>query len=186
MLERMMRYESGERCFFRLSRVNYVFPLLFMMLYDSDSYKIEYRERDAKKTKTVTLAAATSEEMNSRLPKDGDNNEAKPDYSFYMMKEKGVAVMDFRVLRDQKRMRAFADSMFTTLRDNGIKNLIIDIRDNGGGDSGGGAELLRYISPKPFKQFSKSFVRITPTTIRLGNMKNTIPAYFSMTARAKK
>lgn len=175
MLERMMRYESGERYFFRLSRVNYVFPLLFMMLYDSDSYKIEYRERGAKKTKTVTLAAATSEEMNSRLPKDGDNNEAKPDYSFYMMKEKGVAVMDFQVFRDKKRMRAFADSMFTTLRDNGIRNLIIDIRDNGGGDSKVGDELLRYISPKPFKQFSKSFVRITPTTIRLGNMKNTTP-----------
>ena len=32
-------------------------------------------------------------------------------------------------------MKMFADSMFVTLREKGIKNLIIDLRNNGGGNS---------------------------------------------------
>lgn len=181
MLERMMLYESGERYFFQLSRVNYVFACLFVMLYDADSYKIEYREQGSKKTKTVTLSAATSEEMKSRIPKEEVKQEELPDYSFHIIKEKGVAVMDFRQFSDRKRMHVFADSMFTAMRENGIKKLIIDIRYNGGGNSGVGDELLRYISPKPFTQFSKAFSRITPTTLRLRKRlaSSTAGLYFS-------
>ncbi len=64
-------------------------------------------------------------------------------------------------------MKMFADSMFVTLREKGIKNLIIDLRNNGGGNSMVGDVLFRYISPKAFKQMGKALVRVTPTTIRL-------------------
>lgn len=184
MLERMMRYEPGERYFFRLSRVNGDFPYLFMMLYDADNYKVEYRERGSRKVKSVTLAAATKQEMDGRMPEDKGDGTQAPAYSFSIMKDKGVAVMDFRVFEDPKWMGVFADSMFTALRENGIGNLIIDIRQNGGGSSGVGDELLRYLSTKPFTQFTKSLARITPTTMRLKRRQlssSTAGMYFNST-----
>ena len=61
----------------------------------------------------------------------------------------------------------FADSMFTDLREKNISNLIIDIRDNGGGHSRVGDILLRYISPEPFIQMDKALIRISPLTSKL-------------------
>lgn len=42
--------------------------------------------------------------------------------------------------------------MFTALRMQGIEELIIDARNNGGVNSRVGDELLRYIAPEPFCQ----------------------------------
>ena len=74
-------------------------------------------------------------------------------------------------------MKMFADSMFVTLREKGIKNLIIDLRNNGGGNSMVGDVLFRYISPKPFKQMGKALVRVTPTTIRLTGRTQMVPGW---------
>ena len=73
-------------------------------------------------------------------------------------------------------MKVFADSMFTFLREKGIKNLIIDLRNNGGGDSQVGDVLFRYISHQPFKQMGKTLVRVTPTTQRLMNNNQLVSA----------
>lgn len=43
--------------------------------------------------------------------------------------------MNFDACQDVNGMKAFADSMFTVLREKGIKNLVIDVRYNGGGNS---------------------------------------------------
>ncbi len=166
MLERMMTFVSGERDFFRLSMVNYDFSALFEMLYAADEYEITYRVPGSRKTSAATLAAATWEEISRRLPKKKARSRWQA-YSFELMKDKNVAVMDFRSFYDENNMKHFADSMFAAIRENGITNLIIDIRENGGGVSLVGDELLKYISPVPFTQFEKEFVRVTPTTLRL-------------------
>lgn len=100
-----------------------------------------------------------------------------PDYSFKVDEKKKVAVMDFRSFNNPQRMKMFADSMFVTLREKGIKNLIIDLRNNGGGNSMVGDVLFRYISPKPFKQMGKALVRVTPTTIRLTGRTQMVPGW---------
>ena len=93
------------------------------------------------------------------------------------MPKENVAIMDFRSFSDVERMKVFADSMFTTLRNNNITNLIIDITENGGGNSQVGDVLLRYISPKPFSQFGKYLVRVTPTSQALMKEKVNIGWY---------
>src|SRR5574344_392407 len=86
--------------------------------------------------------------------------------------------MDFRNFNDPNRMKVFADSMFTSLREKGIKNLIIDLRNNGGGDSQVGDALFRYISHQPFQQMGKSLERVTPTTQRLMNNNQIAPGWY--------
>lgn len=177
MLDAMMPFEAGEREHFKLSRINGDFEALRHMLYPSDTFDITYLPVGAKKTLSVKLPAETFEEIQKRIPAKAGVNPSAP-YSFTIDKKNDVAIMDFRHFEDIEGMRAFADSMFTTLRKDGIGNLIIDVRRNGGGNSRVGDILLRYISPIPFTQMDRSLIRITPTTQRLrGN--NDIPAQFT-------
>lgn len=168
MIETMMDYASGERDFFRIERINYDFPALFEMLYAADRYEVTYRLKGSKNTLKTTLLPATWGELKSRVPKE-EQETSSSDYSFKILEKENTAIMDFRNFNDPNRMKVFADSMFTSLREKGIKNLIIDLRNNGGGDSQVGDVLFRYISHQPFKQMGKTLVRVTPTTQRLMN-----------------
>lgn len=165
MLDAMLPYVSGERAHFKSAQLSYDFPAYFHMFYAADSYDVEYLPTDKKKPLRHTFAATTLEEMKKRMPSQKKAS-TKP-YSFSIDKEKGVAVMDFRMFYSTNKMKYFADSMFTALRRENIKHLIIDIRNNGGGISEVGDELLRYISPVPFVQMSKELVRLSPLTCNL-------------------
>ena len=166
MLDSMMPFVSGERPHFKLSRINYVFTALFQMLYAADSYNVEYLPDGMKKPLFYTFPAVAYEEMGKRLPRTKASKK-QPAYSFSIDSINNVAVMDFRSFSSPDRMRHFADSMFTALRSRGIGNLIIDLRNNGGGNSIVGDILLRYISPKPFVQMDKVIIKITPLTMKL-------------------
>lgn len=168
MVQAMLPYVSGEREYYRLDRLSGVFPALFQMLYAAEKYQVEYRENGRKKPQTVMLAPATWDEMKLRMSKAEQSRSNMP-YDFRILDKEKVAVMDFNSCDNIEGMRHFADSMFTALRTQGIKRLIIDVRNNGGGNSRVGDELLRYIAPEPFCQMEKTLVRVTPVTQKLAN-----------------
>lgn len=170
ILNSMMPFVSGERPHFKISRIDALFPALFHMLYAADNFEVKYQPKDAKKVLSHTFPAATFDEIKKRIPstKAQRSNDI---YSYTIDSLNNVAVMDFRMFYDIKQMEHFADSMFKDLKQHNISNLIIDIRNNGGGNSGVGDVLLRYISPEPFIQMDKALARITPLTAKLmGNM----------------
>ncbi len=166
LLDTMLLFVSGERPHFKLSRVDGVFSALLQILYPADSYTVEYLPQGMKKPLVHTFPAATYDEIMSRIPLK-DSQKRSSAYSFTVDSINNVAVMDFRSFSNPSMMKHFADSMFTTLRNKGIGNLIIDLRNNGGGNSIVGDILLRYISPKPFVQMDKVMVKITPLTMKL-------------------
>lgn len=183
LIESMMDYASGERDFFRIERMNADFPALFEMLYSSGKYDIVYRLKNSKKRVEVTLQPTKWEELKPRMPKKQAQAPTQ-DYSFKLLESNHVALMDFRSFNNPRKMKAFADSMFVTLRERGIRNLIIDLRNNGGGNSTVGDVFLRYISPQPFQQMGKSLVRVTPTTARLIGNDLTAPGWYFYNAEA--
>ena len=167
MIDMMLPFVSGERSHFRLARLNDGdFTALHQMLFPANSYEVAFISQGAKKTETVTLPAILWDDMKKRCPFTKTARHVA-DYSFTVDSAASVAVMDFRSFNNIKGMEAFADSMFTKLRSLEIRNLIIDIRNNGGGNSSVGDVLLRYISPEPFVQMEKMLVRITPLTLKL-------------------
>lgn len=176
MLERMTAFEAGERDFFRLERVNGDFAALFQMLYAADAYDVAYRADGERTVRQVRLEATTTEEIRKRTTRP--QQAAGADYSYSILPGGDVAVMDFRRFADAARMEAFADSMFTDLRAKGIRRLVIDIRENGGGNSAVGDALLRYLSPRPFAQMSKVVARVTPTTLRLTELADATPGWY--------
>ena len=177
MVAEMMKYESGERYYFRTELVNRDFPALFDMLYRADNYLVEYRRKDDTVVRQAALAA-TLPGWEKDGKAEGQTMSRPADYSFHLLEDRNVAVMDFRAFHDPSRMKAFADSMFTTLRHKGIKDLIIDIRYNGGGNSAVGDTLLRYLLHKPFAQFGQILERVTPTTRELDGYVTEKPGWY--------
>lgn len=166
IIDELMQYVSGETEHFRLSRLDDLRPLLHVSM-PADSYEIEYVAPGSTETRSYTFPALTPPEYMSRVPAPkNDNNSGEP-YTFRIDETEQVGIMDFRSFENQDKMKTFADSMFTILRKRGIRDLIIDIRENGGGASTVGDILLQYFTPKPFIQMEKVLIRITPTTRRL-------------------
>ncbi len=173
MVKAMLAYESGEKEFFRTERLNKTMTALFELLFKADKYDVTYRLKGSRKKFTVTLPTVDFETMNARMSTPPlEQKEYKP-YSFTIDKKKSVAIMEFNSMENTGEMIHFVDSMFTTLKENNVKKLIIDIRNNGGGSSRAGDAVLRYISPSPFNQMGKNIIRNTPTTKRL--TKNSAP-----------
>lgn len=173
MVGRMLTFVGGEREFFRLTMIDNNVMGMFHLLFPAPEYSIKYVEPNSNEEKTVTLQAVDANTLNSglvlspKILKLMEEHGGNAPYTFRILNEKKVAVMNFDACMDVKGMQAFADSMFTTLRQQGIKNLIIDVRYNGGGNSNVGDVLLKYISPKPFAQYGKTLVKVTPKTIAL-------------------
>lgn len=64
-------------------------------------------------------------------------------------------------LADKPRFHAFTEQVFTRLRDDKIRTLVIDIRQNGGGDDDLWKDgLLRYIATKPYRHGSSYLLRV--------------------------
>lgn len=161
----MLKYGCGEKEFFRIERINNDMKALFELLFKADKYHIVYRLSN-KQTHSLTLPTANYDVLIARMPRRQKEESLVP-YSFSINKDKTVAIMDFQTFSDPDGMVHFADSMFTVLKENNIKKLIIDIRNNGGGNSKVGDILLSYISPCPYAQMGKTIIRVTPTTNRL-------------------
>lgn len=176
LINSMLPYVSGEREHFRIARINTMFQALLLMLYPADEYEVVYKPAGAKKALSHIFPAVTWGEIDKRcdFPRSGKKYER---YSFEIDSINNVAVMDFREFSDVRGMEHFADSMFTELRNRGIGNLIIDIRNNGGGQSAVGDVLLRYFSPEPFVQMDKTVVRVTPLTARLAGEAGAEPRF---------
>ena len=57
--------------------------------------------------------------------------------------------------KDFQTFTSFIDSCFYQIKENNIENLIIDLRNNEGGDPFCGSYLVQYIADKPFTYFHK-------------------------------
>lgn len=166
LINSMMPYVSGEKTHFKLSKIDNLFDALFQMLYAADEYTVQYQLAGSRKVLSHVFPATTWDEIKKRCPSTRSGKKYER-YSYTVDSLNNVAVMDFREFSDIKGMEIFADSMFRELNNKGIGNLIIDVRNNGGGNSGVGDVLLRYISPEPFIQLEKMLVRVTPLTSKL-------------------
>ena len=180
IISSLMHLVSGERDAFRLMRVDYDFTALYHLMYPAEEYAITYCFQDGEKRMTDKAVLISEPWMKIKRHFQEENRaETEAPYTFTIDKSNNVALMDFRSFEDQGRMEHFADSMFRELRHNNIDNLIIDLRENGGGNSLVGDVLLRYMSPEPFIQMDKVLTRITPLTARLLNARN-VPAMMQL------
>jgi len=156
IVQEMMNYSSGEKDFFRIDKLNQLFPLMMCVLYGDSIYDIEYlfnREKHSVRIKAISINEAS--EILSQI----GNMTPTELYTFKILPKKNISIIEFNQFTDLDKFKVFLDSTFHVLQKENIENLIIDIRKNGGGNSSLGDELFQYISPVPFAQFGKTIVK---------------------------
>ena len=86
----------------------------------------------------------------------------------YKTIENNIGYIAFNAFSNPGRFRVFLDSTFTYIKDHQIKHLIIDIRNNGGGNSMLGDELMQYISKTSFTMCDSCMVKISSELLKRG------------------
>jgi len=156
IVETLLSSCSAEEKRFKLFLLNQSFRERFGTFFGfKDQYLIEFTNGERKDT--VTLPGI---KLSDLLEIISNKKEAKTDNEFNLMSpynfkiiDNKTALIDFREFADFQQFESFLDSTFAIIKQENINNLIIDLRENGGGNSALGDELFQYISSVPFKQF---------------------------------
>ncbi len=162
----LMSYVSGEKPFYRIHKLNTgrpSFQMLFNLLFHSSEYEVKY-ERNGLIQTSIIQAIEKNKLGRKTVSYKLDKNlmaRFKP-FVYYKVKNKPIGIIHVRSFMEPSYLndfKSFLDSTFNDLENHKVKNLIIDFRRHGGGYSGLGDELLKYISPVPFQQNGKMLER---------------------------
>jgi hypothetical protein len=131
------------------------FQFFYYWLYGhKPRFRISYKAEDGV-TKTALLNASV-------LMRNSCFNDRKPieNYLSLEIKDHSIAVLTIKTF-DMNRLnqediyfRNFLDSAFTEINAKKIKKLVIDVRNNGGGEDSNGSLLYSFLTDKPFAYYS--------------------------------
>lgn len=146
IVKKLMDLSFGETQAFKTYVVNGYYSLYFFWLIDnSSSFKVEYIHNGIPYLKTVN---AISYEYTAEDEAFGvEDGNFKDDFRLSKLDNETVLLDLKSFIETDDYYKTFFDSTFVYLKKDRIKNLIIDIRGNTGGQSSVGEELLKYISP---------------------------------------
>lgn len=128
------------------------FPLFFRKSFNTDYYTILFRA-PAGHTFELTVNSVTKPERLSRYYKRFGElpvHEKNWSLSFINSKTACFRIGDFETWEWKKDYRKYLDSIFTLLKKQKARNLIIDIRGNRGGDDAARDEVFSYLTNTPF------------------------------------
>ncbi|MEZ5428242.1 MAG: S41 family peptidase [Pyrinomonadaceae bacterium] len=138
----LTRFEAESYALF-----DWYFPLFFPL--DSAAFTIEAVDFAARKRSAFRVPAMTKEERSAKMAErygpaptydDGWKFEIRKDSTGYLKIENSITWKLEKI-----KFRDFLSDAFARLRAEKIKNLIVDLRGNGGGDTSVGLELARYL-----------------------------------------
>jgi len=149
ILTRMMALK-GDLASFRKVVAFGNFRVFLSVIGIRQPYTIVYNDGE-KANKTVTLSNISEKEYTALLIK---KPQSEP-YAFTIRDNK-YAYLNFRSMVNYDKFCYFCDSLFKVLDDKKIIKLVVDLRENGGGNSGLGHCLLNYIADKPYRMAGDS------------------------------
>ncbi len=155
----IINLNTGENPAFRAEYGANNFSFYLENLYKTNgNYKVKYKYQ--RQIRTVQVKGVKRNDLLEMLKRDdlngAKNNDKQSHFDFEIVNN--IAVINFRQF-DWNGFRKFADTSFSEIKNRNISDLIINLTDNGGGDSDVGDEFLQYILNKPFKQYNKVVVK---------------------------
>jgi hypothetical protein len=151
----LLLFFNGERQEFKIKVLeNMYFELLLWYIYDfKNSFNIEYLDSKNKELKKTSIKGISFDKVKSQ----GVNPDLIPKekLKFRLSNDSSIAIFTIKSFDGNKtEFINFYKSCFEKIKENSIQNLIIDIRENGGGNSSNCDTLLRYLTDSAFSQFS--------------------------------
>jgi hypothetical protein len=157
IIENLYRYAEGATRYSKLMDVQDSFPIQLWWIYDFKG-PFEIRTKDS----VYILNGLTSNELVDLRTKSRNQEANKENKQYeYTQIDPATSLLNFRdfTIKDEAKYYAFLESVFLQLRNESIRNLIIDVRDNPGGGDDYGIEIIKYLYPLPFKAYSKFYYK---------------------------
>ncbi|WP_224996098.1 S41 family peptidase [Cesiribacter sp. SM1] len=80
----------------------------------------------------------------------------------HLYPESSLAVVEINSYAQLAKSKAFIDSCFQLIKSKGIRNVALDLRKNGGGNSAIGDYFLAHVTSRPYSTISRKSWRIGP------------------------
>ena len=174
ILARIYLQVSAERPYFKNTKIElYSFPRYYWQVYgQQESFEVEIRTDGT--TEKFTLNAVSV--IDGYEMKRSEILNAQMKLEFF---ENSAYINPGNFAGDEQTYRLFIDSAFVQIKERKKNNLIIDLRNNGGGDDSYSDYLVSYIADKPFK-WNSSFTLKTSEFLKEHTRQNndTTDAYF--------
>ncbi|QKX06802.1 hypothetical protein HN014_18400 [Aquimarina sp. TRL1] len=148
----LLRYEErdGENLTQPTEELLYSFARKFALEYGNHS-KTHLDIKDQQISKKVIISNIPFEKVTNKTDALNDNGGAK-----FVIKDT-VGIVTVETFREEPlkrdKYRASLKTFFKKIKNQQIKHLIIDVRNNGGGDSESVEELISYLYDKPFTYY---------------------------------
>jgi C-terminal processing protease CtpA/Prc len=127
------------------------FAIKYFLLYGPTSeFSIKIKPYHTNATEEIKVTGIKGKE----LPDENEENTKPVDLQFIDDKTALLTIRTFETEtnKNQKKFFKFLKSSFKQIKEKDISTLIIDIRENGGGDDGNDMELASYLINKPFRE----------------------------------
>ncbi|MFC1502291.1 S41 family peptidase [bacterium] len=138
----------------KLRRMEKMFPFQYTKQFGRcDSYSVRFLPPNSDEEEAINLQAVPFNAARQNIGGDSIRD-------FKILKGNTTAVLTlnhFNYYRQINTFIDFVDSVFQIIHVRCIQNLILDLRDNDGGDPFAAAHLFSYLLKKPAPYFSKSF-----------------------------
>lgn len=143
------RYFSGKRVAFRNRSTVRNFRRMLWLHGLEAPYEVVYTPSDGTKEEVIRVEGVTRGAVIRQDSLRGTPVMQGRPYTYTTLSE-GIGYLNFRSMRYPDRFASFLEETFTQIRDEQPAGLIIDLRQNGGGNSRLGNELLRYLTDQPY------------------------------------
>jgi C-terminal processing protease CtpA/Prc len=117
--------------------------------------------------KSLSQEEIESHSRSSAVQDTTASSDEKRYYSYSYISDSDVGRIQFDLCTDLERFKVFLAETFRKLGEQNVGNLIIDIRENPGGQSSLGDEFLEYLTDKAFRQFEKIELKVSQQVCEL-------------------
>jgi hypothetical protein len=131
-------------------------PLFIAVWSDFKDYVVEYRSPGSGELRTIR----TSGGIFARIQFMRSLTAMRQPYEFRVIAD-SIGYIGFYRCNDLERFKTFLNETFQTVKDRRISRLIVDVRENGGGNSSLGDEFMQYISERPFRLYERVLVKVS-------------------------
>ena len=142
---------------FILSQIERRFSMIFARRFGfSENYKVTYALPGRKTLEVAELLPVSLKSVRVVV----FANFKHPELTLELIEEKSTAIMTIKTFAYYDRVpyfKSYIDSCFSVIHDKKIKNLILDLRGNDGGDPFCAVELFSYLEPEPFPYYAEPY-----------------------------
>ncbi len=139
---------------FRISQVARRFPMLYARRYGlRGAYNVNYALPGRKTSADALLRGTNPEDV-------AENIWGEPKLEFELREQQSLAILTINSFGYYDRVpffTGFIDSCFQVIKKHGVRNLVLDLRGNDGGDPFCAAPLFSYLEDKPYPYFAAEY-----------------------------